>query len=153
MRLCAELQSESDADLPRIFLLHRAHCFVVARIVRIRERHLGRLSYTALANGHLSGFIPVLLDPVVHMLRKAQLVNPPCNRVPHDSLHRIGRVVAERRVHMIVCAHRSPPFHSFHTVKIRDKPRASSIIISTRTNAAVDSSTPIGYNTGKEAVA
>ena len=64
-----------------------------------------RLSGAASAVSYAAGVIPIALNAVIHMIRKADLLQSERNSIPYDFFHRVLGIVAVAGVNMIIRKH------------------------------------------------
>lgn len=98
MRLHPQFQTPANPDPVPVFLLQVGNLRKVPGIVHIRKR-------LPVPPPDFLPAVPVHLDPVIHVVRETDLLQPQANGVPHHILHGIHRVIRKLAMHMIIRQH------------------------------------------------
>ena len=106
--LHAEFQSLSDADPVSVYLFHAADLVKIRRIIDVGQRIFRVcIAYTVAVAPFYVAFFPVLFDPVVDVIGKADLLKTKFNGLFNLFFHRLSGVVRKFCVNVIVCVHAS----------------------------------------------
>ena len=105
MALHTELHPHFEGYLSGILFLQSSNFRCIFRIIHIGYRHLFRFTGSSPAPGYAARIVPVILDAVVHMVGKADFIQPQGNGIPHNIFHEIQRIVTVTAVYMIISEH------------------------------------------------